>query len=203
MRLILVRHGESEHNAKEIMQGHLHSELTKRGKEQASKTAKALKDEKIGVIFSSDLKRASQTAAIINKYHKLDIKHLKDLRERSFGKFEGKHYSVLLEAVKKSGKAYHEFRPELGESCLDICKKMVCFLNYLLIKHSNQTVLVVTHGGNILELIFYLTKTPREQYEKYKPSNSSITIFAIDKNKNCKSLIINSKKEEIRGGRII
>jgi len=57
MRLILVRHGETEENVAKITQGHMPSKLTKQGIEQAKKLALRLKDEKIDKIFVSDLKR--------------------------------------------------------------------------------------------------------------------------------------------------
>ena len=86
MKIILVRHGESEANAKGISQGQkLDSPLSKKGLEQAKKVTERLSEEKIDFIYSSDLKRAKQTAEIINKEHKLKISFDKRLRERNHG----------------------------------------------------------------------------------------------------------------------
>jgi broad specificity phosphatase PhoE len=84
MRLILIRHGESKANAKGIRQGQdLDSPLSRNGKRQAKKLAKRLKDEKIDAIYSSDLKRAKQTAKFIAKSHRLKIIFDKRLREKA------------------------------------------------------------------------------------------------------------------------
>ncbi len=84
-KIILVRHGESIANAKGISQGNrnkwMDTSLTKKGKEQAKKLAERLKEEKIEVIYSSDLKRAKETAEEINKFHNLKIKFDKRLRD--------------------------------------------------------------------------------------------------------------------------
>lgn len=193
MRLILVRHGQSEHNIKGIMQGHISSKLTEQGKKQAQDAADLLKSEKIDEIYVSDLGRVIETANIINKYHKKEIKFTPILRERSFGKFEGQSVEILEKAVEESGEDYHIFRPEGGESCLDIRDKMLNFLNELIIKYAHKTVLLVTSGGNILELLLYLLKIPREDYQKYNPQNCGVSILECDEKDNCKLLMVNSK----------
>jgi len=82
MKLILVRHGETIDNKKRLVQGHRQGELSDVGKEQAKKVAERLKDEKIDYIFSSDLRRAADTAKVIAKYQKevLDRIHRRDKR---------------------------------------------------------------------------------------------------------------------------
>ena len=60
--LILVRHGQSIGNATRVYLGHTNLGLTERGKMQAQLTAERLRDEKIDAIYSSDLKRAHDTA---------------------------------------------------------------------------------------------------------------------------------------------
>ena len=193
MKLIMVRHGESEHNVMEIMQGHIPSRLTLRGIQQAEKARDLLKNEKIDSIFSSDLQRVKQTAEIINEFHNLNINFSLILRERSFGIFEGKLKSELLAAVKKSGLKYHEYRPPQGESCLDIHNKMHVFLEALLKDNPNQTVLIVTHGGNIMELLLSLFPFKREEYQIFLPDNCDITILDIESTKNAKISLLNSK----------
>ena len=69
MRIILVRHGETEDNKKRIIQGHLPGKLSDKGIEQARKVANRLKNEKVDYIFSSDLDRAKSTAEEIAKFH--------------------------------------------------------------------------------------------------------------------------------------
>ncbi|GBE19836.1 glucosyl-3-phosphoglycerate phosphatase [archaeon BMS3Abin17] len=69
MKLILVRHGETEENKRREIMGQKQGTLSSLGIEQAKKVAQRLKDEKIDYIFSSDLARASDTAKEIHKFH--------------------------------------------------------------------------------------------------------------------------------------
>ena len=96
MILILTRHGETVLNKQGILQGHLPGELTDEGIMQAKKLAKRLKDEKIDAIYSSDLKRAADTAKEIAKLHPDAGFHLvKELREGDSGSFTGKKSSEV------------------------------------------------------------------------------------------------------------
>lgn len=84
MKIYLVRHGESIANAKGIHQGQkIDTSLSKKGLEQAKKIAERLKDENFETIYSSDLKRAYETAKEIAKFHKLKIIKDKRLREKA------------------------------------------------------------------------------------------------------------------------
>ncbi len=83
--IILVRHGESIANAKKMSQGKqdewIDTHLTEKGREEAEKVAQRLKKEKIEIIYSSDLKRARETAEAINKFHNVKIKFDDRLRD--------------------------------------------------------------------------------------------------------------------------
>ena len=88
MKVILVRHCESIANSKGIHQGQrVDTSLSEKGKEQARKVARALKDEKIESIYSSDLKRAMETAQEIAKFHNIKVISDKRLREFDSGDF--------------------------------------------------------------------------------------------------------------------
>ena len=63
--IFLVRHGETEDNVNQIMQGQTHGRLTQHGREQAASVARRLANEDVAAIVSSDLRRAIQTAEII------------------------------------------------------------------------------------------------------------------------------------------
>lgn len=84
MKLFIVRHGESKANAKGIHQGQkIDTSLSKKGLEQAKKIAERLKDENFEIIYSSDLKRAYETAKEISKFHKSRIVKDRRLREKA------------------------------------------------------------------------------------------------------------------------
>ena len=86
MKLYLIRHGESIGNELGISQGQRNDlSLTEKGRDQAKRIAKKLANEKIDAIYSSDLKRANDTAEIIGKSHNILTTLDKRLRERDFG----------------------------------------------------------------------------------------------------------------------
>ena len=87
--IYLVRHGETEWNVKKLIQGQKDIPLNKKGEDQAMALGKKLKKIKFDAIYSSDLRRAAETAIIIAGKRRLMIIKSKALRERYFGKFQG------------------------------------------------------------------------------------------------------------------
>lgn len=87
--IYIVRHGQTDWNVKRLIQGHIDIPLNEEGKRQAKKISIELKGITFNKIYSSDLKRAYETAKIIAQDRKLKIVVSEDLRERYFGKFQG------------------------------------------------------------------------------------------------------------------
>src|SRR4051794_15208466 len=87
--LLLVRHGQSEGNAERRFGGHTATPLSMRGHAQAAATAKALASESITAIYSSDLKRAIQTATPLAESIGVKVNATEAFRERSVGVMEG------------------------------------------------------------------------------------------------------------------
>ncbi|MFH8132306.1 MAG: histidine phosphatase family protein, partial [Candidatus Aenigmatarchaeota archaeon] len=113
------------------------------------------------------------------------------LKERDFGIFQGRPKEEFFRALKESGKQFHEFVPEWGESCQSVQRRAVKFFNKILKKYFNKTVLVVTHASIIVELLVYLTKLPRE---KLKQEKASLNIIEVTKDKEIKIVAINDIK---------
>lgn len=180
MRLILVRHGETDENAKEIVQGHTDTLLNEKGKEQARKVSLRLKDEKIDMIFSSDLRRARETAEEISKFHKAPVKISKELRERNYGSVELKFVREYSDILEKSGKARYAFKPEGGESFPDVVERAKRFLEKIQ-KYEGKTVVIVSHGGFIRMLLSLLTGKSMEEAGSIKIYNTAVSIIEADK----------------------
>ena len=194
MKLLLVRHAETEGNNKGIFLGLIDEDLNQNGMFQASKLALKLKHEKIDVIFSSDLKRARKTAEIINKYHQLPVKSTKMLRERNFGNFQGKSKESLFNAVKESNMEFHRYKPQDGESCLEVKQRIVNFFKKIVRKYSDKTVLFVTHGAVIMELLFYLTKLSRNKFKELEQDKTALSIIKINRDGTTQAELINNTK---------
>ena len=195
MKLILTRHGETEENIAEIMQGHLPGKLSEKGKTQAKKLAQRLKDEKIDAIYCSNLARAVDSAKEIIVFHKnIPLRLVKELRERNHGEFEGKKRSQLTEKDVSQFRSITE-APKNGESWLQVYERAQMFLDKLLHKYKNQTVLLVSHGGLVRTLICVIKNQPPDEiFNIDKIINTGITIFEIDEDKNHKIQLFNCAK---------
>lgn len=96
-KIILIRHGESLGNKDRIILGHTDLDLSEHGYLQAKTTANFLKNEKIDAIYSSDLKRAYNTALPNAEIRGLNVITDKELREIFVGDWEGLRVSEILE----------------------------------------------------------------------------------------------------------
>ncbi|OGY41979.1 MAG: hypothetical protein A2Y67_01125 [Candidatus Buchananbacteria bacterium RBG_13_39_9] len=160
--LYLVRHGETEWNQKEMLQGQADSPLTENGKNQVEQTAQELKDINFDAIFSSDLHRAQRSAEIIKMERQLAIQTSKLLRERNFGHYEGilrSEYKKLRDGLLKSlsEKEKKVFKIDYDvESDEEVVSRFITQLREIAVAYPNQTVLIVTHGGCIRTFLMHV-----------------------------------------------
>lgn len=137
--LLLVRHGETVDNVRQIMQGQTQGELTPNGIEQARALAAELKDTPIDVFVSSDLKRAFDTCVILAAAHGVApdaIVQTKLLRERDWGSFTGRYIPDLKDAV---------WTDDI-ESLDALRARAASFLQFVRENYDGKTVLAVGHG---------------------------------------------------------
>lgn len=190
MRIIIVRHGETGHNARNLIQGHTLGTLSAKGREQVKRLALRLKNEKIDVILSSDLKRAADTANEIAKYHDAKVLHTQELRERNMGEFEGRTLEEFLKARDESGVHRTRFRPNGGESYIDMCERAKKFLEKIK-KYNGRSVLIVAHGAFNKALLAVLLDKTMEEAVEYEQHNTCVNIIEIKEGK-AKAHVINS-----------
>src|SRR6476619_911781 len=94
-RIIAVRHGETAWNADARIQGQRDIGLNETGRWQARQVGRALADEPISAVYSSDLERAHATAESLSQVKGIPVIPHQGLRERSFGMFEGKTFEEI------------------------------------------------------------------------------------------------------------
>jgi probable phosphoglycerate mutase len=156
-RVVAVRHGETEWNAQMRMQGQLDTDLSERGRWQASRAARALAGEGIEAIFASDLARAFDTAQAIAAVIDLPISTDPALRERGFGLFEGHTYAEIDARWPDDAARWrrHEpaFRPDGGESLIEFSARVVAAVTRIAERSRGRTILVVSHGG-VLDCLY-------------------------------------------------
>lgn len=147
MKLYIVRHGQTEENVSQTIQGHQPGRLTEVGHEQARRVAHRLSEIRFDAIYSSDLGRVVETARYIMQFQEAPIVYDPLLRERGAGVYEGHPRQLLWDAEAQSGMAQIEFRPEGGESFLDLQARIDAFVGMGRRRHSGETILIVSHGG--------------------------------------------------------
>ncbi len=161
-RICLVRHGETAWNTEHRLQGHIDIPLNDTGLSQAEATARTLARAglRFSALYSSDLQRASQTAAAIARVHALPTNHDARLRERHYGHFQGLTHD---EAESRHPDCFRRFKarepqfalPERGESLTDLATRIHAALEEIAHRHKGEAVVVVTHGG-VLDIVHRL-----------------------------------------------
>ncbi|MCG0276387.1 MAG: alpha-ribazole phosphatase [Thermosediminibacteraceae bacterium] len=183
-RIFLIRHGETLWNKNFLYQGQKDIPLSEKGRLQAQRLAEVLKRETFDVVYSSDLKRAVETAEIIAAPHGLPVICTKELRELSFGKWEGHSYQDL---EKKYFEEFHNWlrnpgdnKPPGGESLEELIQRVVGFAKLAARNHSNKNILIVTHAGPIRAILMAVLGLDIMHFWKFKISNGSITILNLE-----------------------
>lgn len=160
MRLLLTRHAETKENTTGIVMGNDCGEISEKGHMQISKFINKLKKEKIDLIISSDSKRCCKTAREILKKIKAPIIYSKSLREKDNGDWVGKNRKEIDWSIL--GEDFEKRKPQNGESLRDVKERTKDFFQKILKKHSDKTLLIISHGcflkvfiGDLLNMSLY------------------------------------------------
>jgi broad specificity phosphatase PhoE len=157
MKILLIRHGETTSDVEDRYGGSYDDDLTEKGQQQLQQTARQLTGKKVDVIFSSTLKRAQQSAEIINAKLDTRIESLDGLRERDYGVLGGltkqeaqERYPEVVEAHKDPANTDLE-----GESQTDFTERVLNTFNTIAAQ-DHETVAIVSHGGPLKTILRHL-----------------------------------------------
>jgi probable phosphoglycerate mutase len=157
--IILIRHGETEWNSQQRMQGHSNSDLSAEGRGQIQALGKWMKYVSFDHIYSSDTLRAMQTAKAITQYTGHTLHLDKRIREKNLGVFEG---LTSNEAKERFPDVYNLFKTagrnyviDKGESTQQLLDRSLEFIEEIRLRHPDQRVVMVTHGGVVRVLMKY------------------------------------------------
>jgi probable phosphoglycerate mutase len=149
--LIFVRHGETNWNAEERLQGQADVGLSEAGYAQVARIKHVIERLSPTYVVASDLLRTRETASVLGYEHPiLDVR----LREANLGDWTGQYVSTLLAASAEDYMAWRHGRltPPNGESWQQLCSRIAEVIGELASRH--ETILVVTHGGPIRAACF-------------------------------------------------
>jgi 2,3-bisphosphoglycerate-dependent phosphoglycerate mutase len=179
MKIIAIRHGETATNAAGLITGWNDEDLTEKGVAQAQEAATTLKAE-FRFIVSSPLRRAQHTAEIVAAAHPCKIVLDPNLRERNFGRLNGKTWEEIeaesgkpMRSIDIEQMAY-DYRPWDGECVAEVTARVQEFLRQAPEIDGGRDLVAVTHGG-IIKLLYLMLA----HQERRPISNCSIHEFTL------------------------
>ena len=193
--IYLVRHGQSEANAKKdggsnLKYGDLGAPLSEKGFNQALRLKEHLKHINFDAVFSSDLLRTKQTAEIITAEQKLLVKTSSAIREREASKYiktqpgltKDKLLTQLREALKdltEKEKTQYKHTPEM-ESPEEAASRIITFLREIAVAYSGKTILVTNHGNVMRSLMTHLGWAKFDELPSNSIENTGYVVLESD-----------------------
>ena len=161
MEILLTRHGQTEWNLLKKVQGKADIELNEKGIQQAETNRDSLKEERIDLILCSPLKRAIQTAEIINNGRNIKMIIDERVSERDFGEFEG------MPNTDFDYNAFWSYKQNLkyakAENIKDFFRRVYNFLDNIKNEYDGKRILIVAHGGISIPVKCYFDGIPNAE----------------------------------------
>lgn len=185
--ILIIRHGQTDWNVSKRLQGHSDIPLNAKGREQAAALAETLRHEKLDAIFSSDLKRAMETANAIARLHNLPVQPDPAFRERSYGAFEGLSREEIKTRYPESHAAWYAADPDHvfppgerpAESMRTFHNRVIDALYRIARPYTGRKIVLIAHFG-ILEAAYRVVhRTPIEIRNRVPVLNTSINRFLV------------------------
>ena len=194
--LILVRHGESEWNAKGIWTGLTDISLSEKGRGEARLAGKSLENTRIDIAFTSVLKRSIETLDEIKNIlnlNSLPTVENKALNERDYGDLTGKNKWEIEKEVGED--KFQMIRRgwnvpiKGGETLKDVYARVVLYYQSEILPKLKigKNVLIVAHGNSLRALVKYIENISNKDVEKLEIATGEIYIYNIDGNGNITS----------------
>lgn len=181
MNLYLTRHGETEWNVEKRLQGWGDSPLTKNGIERAHLFKDLVAHVDFDKIYTSDQKRAVDTAKIIKNDRDTPIIEMQELRELGFGNWEGKTLSDIKNEESELFDTYLNnpllYKPSSGETITELLKRVELAIKEIE-KTGGRNVLIVSHGVTIRAIISILKNLGIDEYKEIPVyPGASLSVF--------------------------
>ena len=181
-QIIFLRHGQAKNNTERILAGRTEGvPLTDTGIKQSEHTAELLEHMNLSTIYSSPIQRAKHTAEIVGKHNSLDVTTDDRLIELDMGKFTGMPYDEIFKSHGNVFMKFYNGDLEIAhngvETFSDVKKRILGIVDYIIEKHPDENVLLVTHMDPIKAMLStVIDLSPTNLYELILP-NASLAIF--------------------------
>lgn len=188
MKLLLIRHGETDWNKARRVQGRTDVPLNETGRAQAARIAAQLDTTKIDAVYSSPLSRAYETAELIAAGRGLEIKKADELLEIQFGLWEGKTINELMVEYPLFWRDWswlnrkEDCEKMHAESAMEIQRRSMSVVERIRKECGDgDTALIVSHTMPIKLIIAYYLQMPLEAISRLRIENCSINMIWINK----------------------
>lgn len=152
-RIYLIRHGETQLSAEDRFSGGTEVDLSDAGRWQAACLARRLADDDIAAFYCSPMRRTIETATIISAPYGMIPGTRDGLREIHHGRWETLHRGDVQAQFPDEYAAWQEdpftFAPEGGESGLMVMARALPVIREIVVNHTDQRVVVVSHKATI------------------------------------------------------
>jgi probable phosphoglycerate mutase len=180
-RILLARHGETDWNREGRWQGHSNQPLNATGMAQAEALGRRLARERIDALYTSDLLRASQTAAAVSRETGLDAIPTPGLREVDVGDLAGLDRAAAAERFPDWYTRWREDgavdRYPGGETFTDLRARAVSAIERIAARHAGGTAVAVCHNGIVRAVVLHiLGLEPHDRRRVAAGANCSLTI---------------------------
>jgi probable phosphoglycerate mutase len=179
MRVVLVRHGVTEHTGP-ILSGRLPGiDLSERGVAQARATADRLASLPVSAVYASPIERTTQTARHIADRLGLDVRPLPGVIEADYGEWTGGKIADLAKTDEWKVVQVTPSRAVFpgGESLRDMQARTIAALEEVVAAHPNETVVVVSHADPIRSAIAHFTGMHLDLFQRLDVAPASITVL--------------------------
>jgi len=179
--LYLLRHGAIDWPEADCFIGQTDAPLSAEGRVQAEAWRSGLSKMALSAVWSSDLRRATETAGIIFADCALDVQTSGALREIQLGEWEGVSRNRIRESQPDLWKARGEdlsgFRPPGGESFSDLYNRVYPFVEQIA-SQTSQAACIVTHAGVIRVLMCRFLQMPLSSLFRIRLDYGSLSIVS-------------------------
>lgn len=188
-QILFIRHGETDWNRIKRIQGHIDIPLATTGLAQAQRLARRIADEvehgaRLDAIYSSDLQRAQQTAQPVADALGLPLHLRENLRERSYGAFQGHDSDEIAERFPDEYAHWQTrdpgFAPPEGESVRAFYHRVVHAIEPLVAAHPGGRIACVAHGGVLDCVRRFACRLPLDAPRDYPLLNTSVNVVDFD-----------------------
>ena len=184
-----MRHGQSTWNHEHRIQGQLDPPLSDQGRRQAALLGRRLAGRAFAGFYTSDLKRASQTSALVGSALGMEPVPMPEIREIYLGEWEGLRTEDIVTRFPQAWATWSE-EPDWdlvpgGEGSIAFEARVAAAMDSILDRHRHGDVLVVTHGGLIQVALHRVVGRPSRGIFAFRIQNASVSVI------------------ELRGGRLV